>query len=503
MPDAGRDKVQGFATGQWVEVTDDFHEIQGRPGPLTQLQDVAGNVLTLGVALDPAEFPGTPKVRLWNAPEATVALAADDDGWLKLEDGVEIRFEPGTYRAGDYWLIPARAFIGEFSGDIEWPQEGGKPAALPPDGVTHHFCKLAVADFDAGTKKFSNVHDCRPVFPAVTELVQLCYVGGDGQEAGSGEMLPQPLEVRVSNGRWPQPGVQVMFRVVEGKGQLGSDRAATALAPELVVTTDAEGLAACFWTLGDDAADPRQRVEAVPLDVAGNPFPGQLVHFNAGHNRDAGVVVRGVTALADKKSLDNDSLVGIGRLLDGLLVTTDRKLADVFSFPPIVATQNQPPFPPKPNFQIILHVPFPQGIGGGLLGDFAGVVGFQPLLLDGTVTLAETGAQWAPTILCRRWLQSVLLQRLDPNRTPGFRLLLQVVLKGRFIWSAEDPSLFLDGEAFGRLRRTEVGFSLPSGDGRRGGDFEAWFWLVQDPVVVGPGGPVNPVILNPVILNPG
>jgi len=128
----------------------------------------------------------------------------------------------------------------------------------------------------------------------------------------------------------------------------------------------------------------------------------------------------------------------------------------------------------------------------------------------GTVTVAETGAQWVPTVLCRRWLQSALLQRLDPNRIPGFRLLVEVVLKGRFIWSAEDPGLFLDGEAFGRPRRTEVALSLPSGDGRRGGDFETWFWLVQDPPPLPPPpNPViptpvlpNPVLTNPVILNP-
>ena len=515
--DTGRDKVSGFAPGGWVEVTDDGREIQGQPGVLAKLLDVTGNVLTLDLAEGTTLQRGIhPKVRRWDSQgETVISPRAGDDGWLPLEDGVEVRFEPGTYRTGDYWLIPARAFIGEFSGDVEWPQDpqDGQPAALPPAGVAHHFCKLAVADFAAAAasaKRFSNLRDCRRLFPAVTELVQLSYVGGDGQAAGPGEMLPQPLEVRVANGGFPQIGAQVRFHVREGKGRLTGSRGAPATDPttdptvsttdatiaamarasgtggsgggiqnpDLVVLTDADGLAACFWTFGDDPGDPRQRVEAVLLDAAGNPVPGQAVHFNAGHRqgRDPGIAVRGVFTLADKKPLDNDSQVNVARLLAGFLVTTDRKLADVFSFPLMDVNANQPPFPPKPSFQVILHMPFSQGAGVAILAPSVFVPGFQPFLLAGGVSLADPGVQWIPTVQCRRWLQTVLLQQLDPNRTPGFRLLVQVILKGKFIWSADDADVFLDGEGFGR----------------RGGDFEMWFWLVQDPIV-DPVNPVNPV----------
>ncbi len=83
-----------------------------------------------------------------------------------------------------------------------------------------------------------------------------------------------------------------------------------------------------------------------------------------------------------------------------------------------------------------------------------------------------------------------------------------MILKGRFIWSADDAGVFLDGEASTKpaaAAQTQA-LTLPSGDGRRGGDFETWFWLVQDPLVIGPAGPVGPVIgnpvLNPVLVNP-
>jgi len=131
----GRDQVSGFVTGTWVEVTDDTREITGRPGQLAKLLDVQGDVLTLdlstGPALALADYPVNPKVRAWDsAGAAAVVQPAGNDGYLPLESGVEVRFEAGSYRTGDYWLIPARAFIGVFLGDIEWPRDGdGNPLA--------------------------------------------------------------------------------------------------------------------------------------------------------------------------------------------------------------------------------------------------------------------------------------------------------------------------------------------------------------------------------------
>jgi hypothetical protein len=63
------------------------------------------------------------------------------------------------------------------------------------------------------------------------------------------------------------------------------------------------------------------------------------------------------------------------------------------------------------------------------------------------------------------------------------RVLARLTLKGNFIWSANDPDRFLDGEAFGLRRKSSdpgspTELRLPqSGDRRRGGDFEMWFYL--------------------------
>jgi hypothetical protein len=65
----------------------------------------------------------------------------------------------------------------------------------------------------------------------------------------------------------------------------------------------------------------------------------------------------------------------------------------------------------------------------------------------------------------------------------GERVLARLTLKGNFIWSAKDPNLFIDGEVFGNQipGRAITDIKFPSGDGRRGGDLEMWFWLVPPP----------------------
>jgi hypothetical protein len=62
-------------------------------------------------------------------------------------------------------------------------------------------------------------------------------------------------------------------------------------------------------------------------------------------------------------------------------------------------------------------------------------------------------------------------------------LMVHLTLKGDVIWGLNDPTLFLDGEGFGITRTdadgtTHIGLRLPvSGDGKRGGNFDMWFWF--------------------------
>ena len=73
-----------------------------------------------------------------------------------------------------------------------------------------------------------------------------------------------------------------------------------------------------------------------------------------------------------------------------------------------------------------------------------------------------------------------LLSRLRSAQQQD-RILARLKLKGNFIWSQADPNVYLDGEGFGMEQKTAsatIGVRLPqSGNGKRGGDFDMWFWL--------------------------
>ena len=96
-------------------------------------------------------------------------MTSQDLNWIELEDGVQIQFPRDAnnlYRAGDYWLIPARVA----TGDVIWPKvrQGSKWVAkpVPPHGIDHHYAPLAVISVD-GAKKITLDYDCRRTFAAL------------------------------------------------------------------------------------------------------------------------------------------------------------------------------------------------------------------------------------------------------------------------------------------------------------------------------------------------
>lgn len=170
----GRDSELGLRELDWVEISDDASELAGRKGTLARIESIdAGNVLTLSVAISGYDPDLHPKVRRWDsAGELTVTVPAENDGYIPLEAGVEIKFAIDTFRTGDYWLIPARTVPGQY-GDVEWPKDGGcKPLAQLPFGIQHHYCKLAVLSVQMtdGGPQVSVIDDCRRQFPPLTEL---------------------------------------------------------------------------------------------------------------------------------------------------------------------------------------------------------------------------------------------------------------------------------------------------------------------------------------------
>lgn len=157
-----------FAPGDWVELIDDASELQGAPGALVRVARVDETVLVVQPACDAPAWNQAlhhPKVRRWDH-DAEVGLRAGavplhEDTWIGLEHGISVRFAPGEYRTGDYWLIPARV---ETCG-IEWPKSvSGEPLWQAPRGIVHRYAPLAVVTWDSGG---AQVRTCRSEFDTI------------------------------------------------------------------------------------------------------------------------------------------------------------------------------------------------------------------------------------------------------------------------------------------------------------------------------------------------
>lgn len=149
-----------LAQNDWVEVMDDTMALRGKSGPLLQVAEVNANDMTatltvpnnITLPIYAKNDPWHPLLRLWDSPgELAVEVTAANDGWIPLEDGIEVKFEAnGSYQTGDYWWFPARVA----TGDVEWPQQQASdgswaPKAIEPQGIIHHYAPLAVVSFDA------------------------------------------------------------------------------------------------------------------------------------------------------------------------------------------------------------------------------------------------------------------------------------------------------------------------------------------------------------------
>jgi hypothetical protein len=271
----GVDHVLGFAPGQWVELIDDARELEGVPGELAQIASIAPATNTITLLATPS-FPGDIaaedpdrhlKLRRWDGAAALkTAAPAPSEGYAALEDGVEVRAEAGTYRTGDFWLIPARTATADAqSGRIEWADDAGKPAALPAFGIDHRYCRIAVLQSDGA--KLSVAADCRHVFPPLTDA-SLVYVGGDGQEAVPGQPLPQLLEAGVFRGTVPVAGATVTFTTAAGGRLADTVAGAPGGGAAFPATTGADGIARAGW-LPDPAGPDSQQAIAALLDEDG------------------------------------------------------------------------------------------------------------------------------------------------------------------------------------------------------------------------------------------
>lgn len=271
------DLVRGFQIGDTVELIDVETELRELPGTMLVIDDILGETILfktphgLGAAADGAAAAARKlRVRRWVGP----LTVPKNTNWIALgTDGVRIRFDKDmVYKTGQFWAFPARTA----TNDIEWP--GGKQ---PPQNIPHLLTPLARIGVD-GMGNITLLGDCRSLFPPLSAMISLLYVGGDGQEAEAKEVgnttplaLARPLTVAVMRGKLPVVGAPVEFKIVSGAGGRLNGAAVPAK-----VYTGADGLASVTWALDPGVKDASQQVEARMLDD-GNAGFGNPVRFAA------------------------------------------------------------------------------------------------------------------------------------------------------------------------------------------------------------------------------
>jgi hypothetical protein len=195
---AVEDEALGFPDDVIGEVFDDSDRHLGRAGLLRRMRrQPDGTVAFTGGLGRSFDDMRNPRVRRWDqgAGSSNLGLSMNAAA-IVLEKGIEIAFQPGDYRIGDYWLIPARAA----TGTIEWP-----PAGLPPGGLGGPLAAAEAApSFGWGRRRVplavirrsgsglaGPAADLRPVFSSLTQLEavdvrfdnRICDLGADTVQA--------------------------------------------------------------------------------------------------------------------------------------------------------------------------------------------------------------------------------------------------------------------------------------------------------------------------------
>jgi hypothetical protein len=169
----GRDETLGFANNDWVEWVDDDVELSGAPRVLMQIDQVQPHASAIlfkpGTQVPAVDKTKHPRLRRWDQQDGGSEGVLASGDWTALENEVQVRFEPGDFRPGDYWLIPARTATTGGGGNVEWPGPGeSTPTPRPPHGAVHRYAPLAVLTVAPGN--VFTLTDCRRRFPALTEI---------------------------------------------------------------------------------------------------------------------------------------------------------------------------------------------------------------------------------------------------------------------------------------------------------------------------------------------
>jgi hypothetical protein len=187
----GRDQVLGFQNGNWIEITDEWHDNAGLPGELYKIDHVdiptSSIILTsqLSANFSSATLSNNAYTRIirWDqsgwvydvesgsqvqtvdldgtdssgALNGTLGVPIPSDGSpVVLENGVAVTFSlslsNGSFQPMDFWNFTARASDGTIS----------QPISRAPQGIAHHFTNLGIVTFSSSS---GGATDCRTAWP--------------------------------------------------------------------------------------------------------------------------------------------------------------------------------------------------------------------------------------------------------------------------------------------------------------------------------------------------
>jgi Family of unknown function (DUF6519)/Malectin domain len=218
----GRDQVLSFKPGDWIEITDDYMELngaalKGQTGELHQIDtngvDTTARTITLITPVNPVfatrlsdlttnyhtrirrwdQNAGNGKVYQTDGTTLTlwVDLATAGIGQipvpprgtaLVLENGITVAFDlnpaGGEFLVDDFWTFPARTADGSV----------GPLSEAPPMGVHHHYARLSVVTFPA------TATDCRIQWPPPPGTGCCCSVRVSPSEITSVNSLQNILD---------------------------------------------------------------------------------------------------------------------------------------------------------------------------------------------------------------------------------------------------------------------------------------------------------------------
>ena len=303
----------------------------------------------------------------------------------------------------------------------------------------------------------------------------------------------------------------VRFEIVDppGAGTNGrltqTDGASGPLDHVLDVSTDSDGLAACRWQLDDsDEVTLCQQVTATLLDGAGQSA-GAPIRFRARLSiasdvayspppddceRLAGsqTVQDALDRLCEGRATQITQIqLGAAPLLNEHQVTVDQLRDDGIQL--ICDGPIDPQSIRRTTSFVTVDVP----LGVGTPVELAA---YAPRVL--AADLADSGPNivWRLTAEAASWLGDRATEAR--NRFTQTALLARLTVRGNYVWGTGggDPLPYLDGDSYGspaeigaedtpeglaptRLRVLDGG--QLSGDGRRGGDFQMWFWVDPPP----------------------